>query len=138
MPFPAYRGKQFYFDIPIGLLWNHEFDVTNRNTGEPMLWEPDGWTALCVIRSNEGQRLATLDTEGTADGLITLAPGLILLELPSAFTAELPPTTTFGGRQPKAFAWADLTLTDPMNGEPYIAARGKGTTYSPTTIGAYP
>lgn len=135
MVYPAYRGVQFYFDIVINHLWTHEFSITDRNTGLPMEFE-DGWTGSCVIRSNEGTRLATVDTTGSADGDITLSTGLIVMSLPSDFTAGLAPTSTFGATQPKAFVWADLTLVDPMNSEPYIAARGKGVIYSPTTIGA--
>lgn len=135
MVYPAYRGKQFYIDIVIGHAWDHEFPSINRNTGQPSEWEP-GWEALCVIRDNDTNILATLDHTGTADGLITFTTGVIHLNLPSAFTAGLPVTTTYGRALNKPFLWADLTLVDPTNGEPYIAARGKGVSYLPTTIGA--
>lgn len=134
MPFPAYEGALFYFNIVIGHAWRHEFRVLDRNTGEPMVWEP-GWEALCVLRDNNSNVLATLDHTGTADGLITLSEGLIVMELASTFTAALPVTTSYGRQNGKPFHWADLTLTDPDNGEPYLTARGKGVTYLPTTIG---
>lgn len=135
MPYPAYRGVQFYFDIVIGHAWVHEFSVIDRSTGEPMVWGA-GWEALCVIRDNDGNVLATLDHTGTADGTITLTDGMVAMNLASGFTADLPATTTYGRAQDKPFLWADLTLVDPDNAEPYIAARGKGVCYLPTTIGA--
>lgn len=135
MPYPAYRGAQFYFDIVIGHRWRHEFSITDRTTGQPMEWT-GAWTALCMIRDNEGALLATLKNDATGDGLITLTTGVLALELDAAFTANLPATTQYGHAPSKAFLWADLSLTDPDDAEPYVAARGKGVTYLPTTIGA--
>ncbi|AIY17792.1 hypothetical protein GUY44_07210 [Pimelobacter simplex] len=136
MPYPAYQGTTYYFDIVIGHAWDHEFAVIDRNDGEPMVFE-DGWQASCVLRDNAGAALARLDNavSSTADGTITLTTGVVALNLPGSFTATLPATTLYRPSGPKPFLWADITLIDPLNGEPYIFARGKGVSYLPTTIG---
>lgn len=136
MPYPAYQGYLFFFDIVVGHAWHHDFPpVIDRNIDAPMDFS-GAWVATCVIRDNTGTELATLNNAGTGDGTITLTAGRIALDLSAAFTAGLPPTTSYRPGPSKSFVWADLSLTDPLAPtEPYIAARGKGVIYLPTTVG---
>jgi hypothetical protein len=138
VPYPAYQGKLFYFDIPVGHAWDHEFPVINRNTGEAMEFEA-GWTGICKIRDAKGITLATLTETGPGagvNGTLAFTTGKVALNLPATFTAALTPTTSYRPGPSKSFVYADVSLTDPTDGQPYILARGKGVIYLPTTVGA--
>lgn len=135
MAYPAYQGLTFYFEIQVGLHWHHRFPVIDFDTGAPQQWD-GAWLAECVIRDVTGNVVATVNNSGTGDGTITLSEGMLEMDIDAAVTATIAPTTTYSRAAAKPFLAADLTLTDPLEGEPYILARGRGVTYLPTTIGA--
>ena len=97
-----------------------------------------GWTGVCKIRDASGLTLATVTETGPGtgvDGTLTFSTGKVALNLPATFTAGLSPTTAYRPGPSKSFVYADVSLTDPTDDQPYILGRGKGVIYLPTTVG---
>lgn len=135
MSYPAYEGLEFYFSIPVGGVWRHEFRSVDRDAANGVVTSPDAWagfTAKMDLTDDSGQILANLSTEPGANGTITLGddtlgPDVVICELGSGVTTSLPPTRSLRLGATKAFVHAVLWMTDPTRPtEPYRYAVGKG------------
>lgn len=125
----------FWFEIPIGADWHHELPVARDENGHPVDdWT--GWSASMIIRDQDDNGVATLNTDGDLEGTITLAAGgLVTLYMHWSETSQLTPTTTYAGGKTRARLFGDLIFSKDSGVKAILAARMSGVVTTTTLLG---
>lgn len=128
------------FRIKCGSRWEWIVSMTDQATGAPYAFLTDTagtWHGSMDIRADNGALIAHLDDIHTPDGTAAHAgtivfddDGHVTAHLTSAFTTGLTPTRTYQnastGWQNRSIVYAELELTDPLDGEPTCTHSGTG------------
>lgn len=87
--------------------WDWKFNFVDDDDATAFDWTVDSWQVTLTIKDRNDQVLAVLANYGSPDGTITLqANGLLVANLPGAFTATMPVTRTYiNATDPRVAAW---------------------------------
>lgn len=99
--------KQDVLAVIAGTDFDETYYIHDAETGTFVDWTDGTWHVEAEMRDRKGRLVARIANFGTRDGEVTLATeGRLKLNLPAAFTAEMPITHDYtNSTDPRVVTW---------------------------------